>query len=219
MSDEDAVVQPRPALSVPPPSRLGNILGWSLLALGAACLVATAWAALVANSAQGAWDAALASPVHSIAAYNAIVAAKAAYRSATVRVYLLFGAAFLSLFTLPGLVYALSSPLLGGPLGRLLRMASVNAARHRRLQQPVTYYQGLAVAVQGAGAVVFSLVSATTMLAPAIFWLVFPALLLWPAAYVWSIVLLGGSWWFTIDRRDPRAGVGDRGIESARGDA
>lgn len=218
MNDEAAMAQPRLQLSVPPPSRVGNVLGWSLLALGVAGLIATAWAAVIANSAKDAWGAALASPVHSIAAYNAIVAAEAAYRNVTVSAYLLFGAAFLSFLTAPGLVYALSPPLLGGPLGRLLRMASVIAARHHGLQQPVTYYQGLAAAVQGAGAEVFCLVSATTTFDPAVFWFVFPALLLYPAAYFWSFVLLGGSWWFTMNRRDPRAGVGERGIEGVHGD-
>ncbi len=40
MGDEEAVAQRRPQLSVPPPRRVGVVLGWSLPTLGIACLIA-----------------------------------------------------------------------------------------------------------------------------------------------------------------------------------
>src|SRR5258708_38055899 len=146
MSEEQS-----PAESVPPASRVGEIVGWSLPALAVACFIAFIVAAVQADAAsqaiqhaEDAWhNAIVAHSRHEAAAYAGYMAADSAYREATLLRCLSLSAslAFLSLF--PGLLYAMKPSLLGGPPGRLLRPSSAKLAqRLPRRRHPVTFYQG-----------------------------------------------------------------------------
>ncbi len=166
MSEAQTPVEP-----VPPASRLGKIVGWSLLALAVACFIASGVAAKQADDwsqamrqAHAAFtDAYYAHPDRVAAAYAAEGAAYAAQRKATLLKYLLVSATPIFLLLIPGLLYAMKPSLLGGPFGRLLRLGYPSLARLAQRQprrHPVTFYQGIGFAFVSIGALVNSLLSA-----------------------------------------------------------
>jgi hypothetical protein len=147
-----------PEQVVPPARRVGAIMGWSLLALGAACLVAViiTWAlqgSEPAHPAVSAFDQAIsAHQSHEAAAKVADAAYDSAYQALQLRSALLLSAVYVSIGVVPGLLYALNPALLGGPLGHLLRRITANMrVRRPRRRYPLSIYQGLGCAVLGMG--------------------------------------------------------------------
>lgn len=149
MSEEQTPVE-----TVPPASRLGEIVGWSLLALAVTCFIAFNVAnkqaddwLQVMRQAAAAWnDANITYPDHVAAAREAYMAAEAVYKEARLLAYLSVCASFIFVLLIPGLLYAMKPSLLGGPLGRLLRPSSAKLVqRLPPRRHPVTFYQGIGV--------------------------------------------------------------------------
>jgi hypothetical protein len=199
MSEEQTPVE-----QVPPASRLGEIMGWSLLALAVACFISfivtivqehAAWEAM--RHAQDAWFNA--NLDHSEAAYAAYMAAKAAYNETTLRVLLSLDASIVFLLLIPGLLYAMKPSLLGGPLGRLLRTSSTLVQRQPQ-RHPVTFYQGIGFALGGIGAISASLIPMVPILIPTMLWLMFPAFLMHITFLFLGTSLRQATWWFASGR-------------------
>lgn len=206
MSEEQTPVEP-----VPPASRLGEILGWSLPALAAACFIAAIIAIVRADAASqavehamDAWDNALdAHSGHEAAARAAYMAAKAASREAALVRDLLMNAAFFFFPLIPGLIYAVRPSLVGGLVGRLLRPSSMKLAqRLPRRRHPVTFYQGIGLALMGIGWDLPNLLPAVGRL-PGVpdwlsFYLILLAMCLFPICLLFAYPLLGqATWWYT----------------------
>jgi hypothetical protein len=107
-----------------------------LVVLSGACLIAWVIAAVKAHQwseavdrAEAAWhDALFTHPdrARAAAAYATYLTAKATSREATVGMYGLLIAGFLSVSVIPGLLYASTPSLLGGPQGALMRWGTHN---------------------------------------------------------------------------------------------
>ena len=207
MTNGQTPAEPVPLQAVPSASGLGAVLGWSLVALGVACFIASIVAGQQADAAaeairraQAAFVAAfVADPHHTAAASAALAAATAAKWEATLREYLLAGATLMSLFIVPGLLYAVYPSLLGGPLGRLLRLQPAARGmqgehRHRR-QRFATIYQGVGLALCGVGLASFYSMAALTptLLSGPAWWLLLFAGLLWVATCPMGLVLVAGG--------------------------
>ncbi len=208
MSDGRAPAEQASPQPVPPASRLGAVVGWSLPLIAVTCLVASTVTFLNVGAEAGR---------HGVAAYNSIIAhagydaaARAAdaattatYREYAVRMGLLAIAIIVSLLTVPGLLYAASPVLLGGPIGRLLRRSSTRIAQSQfqpLRRHPVSFYQGLGLALMSAGVMLIPLALIATMLF-GVMWLMFPTMLLWLAAYFLAFPLVSsGTWWSTGSR-------------------
>jgi hypothetical protein len=198
MNDGQTPAESVPPQPVPPASRLGAVLGWSLPALAVACFIAFVVAGqqtgAAAEAIRRAQAAVVADPRHTAAASAALVAAKTAQWEATLREYLLAGATLLSLFMVPGLLYAGNPALLGGPPGRLLRLQPavrrVQGEHRQRQQRIVTFYQGVGWALVGVGVASFCSTAALVpnLLSGPAWWLLLVAGLLGVAT--WSMGLL-----------------------------
>ncbi|HKW23116.1 MAG TPA: hypothetical protein VJO13_17155 [Ktedonobacterales bacterium] len=203
------------AVQAPPvASRLGALLGWSLLVLFGACLVASVIAAVQAQRWSDAVDQAGAAfqdtlvthPDRTQAAYAIYLAANAASRQATVVTYGLVIAGYLSAFVIPGLLYASTPSLLGGPLGTLMRQATHRLmTRQSRQWREITRYQGLGLMLAGAGWVILFLVSVVVQFMTVSLWLVSLSLIIaaWPVAIgaqFLSIFLMTEGWWWRYRR-------------------
>ena len=198
MNDGQTPAEPGPPQTVPPASRVGTVVGWTLLALGVACLIAV----IITWSLQGS------EPAHrAVAAYNQAIsmkqsheaAAKAGeaasdstFRALRLRGALLLSAFYVSIAVVPGLLYALHPPLLGGPLGRLLRRvtAKVQMPRPGR-RYPLPINQGLGFAVLGIGGV-FQAMAVEIALHFRAAWLADIAMVLWLVAWLTGFILLLG---------------------------
>jgi hypothetical protein len=217
MSDGETLAE-----SVPPPaSRLGAVLGWGLLALGVAFLIASQWVGINSDAAWSAAQAHVDSAARAVqahpasstaytayeAAYAAYLAARAAYAEISLRSYLFVAAGWLSLLTAPGLLYARDPSLLGGPPGRLFRWLARRLERGPERRHPVNFYQGvgfvllsIAFAVYAFGGYVSKLfinVPIGSAADEATVWLIFLAYLLPIPVFVVSIPLtFGGPWYF-----------------------
>lgn len=207
MNDGQTPAEPASPQAVPPASRLGAVVGWTLLALGVACLIA----AVITLSLQGS------EPAHrAVAAYDQVIsmkqgheaAAKAAdaaydsaYRTLRLRGALLLSAFYVSIAVVSGLLYALHPSLLGGQLGRLLRRSTANArVRRSGRRYPPTIFQGLGYAVLGIGGAIQAMaIEAGTYFGG--HWTVEIALGLWLVAWLMGFfLLLGGIEGFRIGR-------------------
>jgi len=82
-------------------------------------------------------------------AYVSLRAGRAAYAEASLRCYLCMAAGCLISVTVPGLFYTRDPPLLGGPLGRLLRWPARRAARGPQRRHSVNFYQGVGFILLG----------------------------------------------------------------------
>ncbi len=197
-----------------PAGRLGTVLGWTLLALGGICLVASVIAIVQAHAAtdavqqaENAWHDAV-SPhldrVGATAAYAAYLSAQAIAQQASVRIVVLLAAAYLSALVIPGVLYATHSHYLGGPLGGLLRRATTSV----RLRQPrpwrqIARRQGLGLVLLGVAspipcmALAIAQLQAVTQLTVAPWWCLIAAMLLCIPTQILSFPLIGdGAWWF-----------------------
>lgn len=166
MNDRQTPADSVPPQAVPPATRLGAILGWSLPSLSVVCFISFT-----------------------------------AQREATLRMYLLAGATLVSLFMVPGLLYAGNPALLGGPLGRLLRLqpaVRANQGGHRR-RHPITFYQGVGWVLFGVAAASFGSMVALIAFVPElllgpVWWLlVVVVVLLWLVPLSMGFLLLGGD--------------------------
>lgn len=206
-----------PVEPIPPASRLGEILGWSLLALAVVCFIASVVAGKQADAASQAirqadaaiTDAHLAHTDRVVAAYAASRAAYAAYRETTLLKYLWVSAAPIFLLLIPGLLYAMKPSLLGGPFGRLLRLAYPSPARLAQRQprrHPVTFYQGIGLAFLSIGSISINLLPAVgnffTVPNWSFFGLEILATLLLFTSFLVGVPLFGqATWWYTSGKR------------------
>jgi apolipoprotein N-acyltransferase len=209
MSEEQTPVE-----TVPPASRLGEIVGWGLLALAVACFIASIVAIVRADAAsqaiQHAEDAMhttiVAHSGHEAAASAALVAADNSYREARVLTYVMLSASLIFLSLIPGLLYAMKPSLLGGPLGRLLHPYSAKLARRQPPRRhPVTFYQGIGLMLNSLTWISMSLLQAVATLTKVPFDLLLGLNLLTLLLYV-ACLLVGSSligqatWWYTGGR-------------------
>lgn len=199
MNDGQTPAESVPPQAVPPTSPLGAIVGWTLLALGVACLIAVVIT----------WSLQMSEPAHhAVAAYNQAISAKqsheaaakaadAAYdsvfRALRLRAALLLSAFYVSIAVVPGLLYAVNPSLLGGPLGRLLRRIAANArVRRPRKRYPLSIDQGLGCAVVGIGGTIQAMaIEAATRFGGA--WLIEIAMVLWLVALLTGFFLPAGG--------------------------
>lgn len=165
MNEGQTPADSMPPQVVPPATRLGAILGWSLPSLSVVCFISLT-----------------------------------AQQETTLRMCLLAGATLVSLFTVPGLLYAGNPALLGGPLGRLLRLqpalSGIQGGQRRR--HPVTFYQGVGWALFGVGVASFGSMFALIALVPdlllgPVWWLLLFAGLLWVATLSMGFLLVAGG--------------------------
>lgn len=157
--------------------------------------------------ADAAWNNVIVThPDRVAAARAAFIAAKAAYKRATLLKYLSASASVIFLTLIPGLLYAMKPSLLGGLWGRLLRPSSARLAlRLPRRRHPVTFYQGIGVVLISIPGVVANLAPAVTLLISAVRWLNLLALLLFLPCYLIGPTLIGQTtWWFTSGRSAER---------------
>ncbi len=224
MSDGETLAEPVPSPIVPPASRLGAVLGWSLLALGLACLIASGW---IGTHADSAWSAAK-THVDSTAraleahpadktAYAAYLAVRAAYPEASLHSYLFVAAGWLSMLTVPGLLYVRDPSLLGGPPGRLFRWLARRVERGPERRHPVNYYQGVGFVLLGIAFAVYTFMLYVPKLftnvpigsasAAASVWLIGLAGVLPLAVFIVSIPLALGT---PLDGEESSAGTSDR---------
>lgn len=220
MSDSQTPVE-----SVPPASRLGEIVGWSLLALGVACLIASLVAIVQADAAsqavqhaEHAWHNAIVTehnaivvhPDHTMAYATpyeaAYMAAKVAYNEAELRILVLESATVVFLSIIPGLLYAMKPSLLGGLWGRLLRPSSAKLAECQpRRRHPITFYRGIGIVLMGIGYGLPYLLPTVGQLRGVFNWLSFNlmvlAILLFPICLLFAFPLMGEArWWYTSSR-------------------
>lgn len=207
MNDGQTPAEPAPPQAVPPASRLGTVVGWTLLALGVACLIAVVitWSlqgSEPAHRAVAAYDQAISTKQsHEVAAKAADAAYDSADRALRLRGALLLSAVYVSTAVIPGLLYALHPSLLGGPLGRLLRRSTANArVRRSGRRYPSSIFQGLGYAVLGIGGAIQAMAIEAGVHFGRV-WLVEIALGLWLVAWLMGFfLLLGGIEGFRIGR-------------------
>ncbi len=188
MSEAQTPVEP-----VQPASRLGEIVGWSLLALAVVCFIAFIFSAKQADD----WSHAMWHAAEFKAAY-------AAYNETMLLKYLWVSATFAFLQLIPGLLYAMKPSLLGGPWGRLLRLArrsSTKLTQRQPRRHPVTCYQGIGLAFISIGPIGVNLLLAVGTFFRGPSWLFFGvlplALLLNVTSFFIGLSLFGEArWWF-----------------------
>ncbi|MGZ6391138.1 MAG: hypothetical protein ACXWQZ_18010 [Ktedonobacterales bacterium] len=205
MSEEQMPVE-----QVPPASRLGEIVGWSLIALAVTLIIAAIVAAHQADAWSQAMDhahtafsgAVVAHSGREAAAAADYIAADSAYREARVLSSLSATASLVFLSLIPGLLYAVKPSLLGGPLGRLLRPSSVRLAqRQPRRRRPVTFYQGIGIMLMGMPWIVQAVVTLPGMSFELVLGLGLLTVLLLIASILVGYPLLGqATWWLTNGR-------------------
>lgn len=218
MSEAQTPVEP-----MPPASRLGEILGWSLLTLAAACFTASIVAIVQAHAAsqavqhaEDAWHNAIivAHRDHTMAyaaPYEATyMAAKVTYNETTLRMSLSLDASIVFLLLIPGLLYAVKPSLFGGPLGRLLRASSARLApRQPQRRHPVTFYQGIGLMLNSLPWISFSLLPTVVTLTTMPFELVLglsllPVLLFMISLVVGNSLVGEATWWLGANREQER---------------
>lgn len=200
MLDGQLPAETEPPEQVVPPARpLGVILGWSLVALGVACVVAVVitWSLLgsePAHRAVAAYNQAIsANQSYDAAAKASEAVYESVYQALRLRSALLLCAAYVSAGVVPGLLYALNPSLLGGPLGRFLRRAAANVGAWRpRRRYPLPLYQGLGCTVLGIGGSIQAM-SIEAGLRFGRIWLEIAMLLWFVALFMGMFLLTGGA--------------------------
>lgn len=162
------------------------------------------------------------------AALAAYVTARAAYAEASPRANLCVATSWLSLLTVPGLLYARDPSLLGGPLGGLFRWLAKRGMRYRaRRRHPVNVYQGVGFVLLGIAIAAYAFSGYVPKLfinapigssasAAAVWLIMFPGFLSLPLVMVSVPLTLGVPLAFAF--WGGRADMHDRGIEPARAD-
>lgn len=182
--------------------------------LGGACFVATVIAAVQAQRWSDAVDQAGAAlqdvlvthPDRVQSAYAIYLAATATARQATVVAYGLLSAGFLSVSVIPGLLYASTPSLLGGPLATLMRRSTHQLmTRQSRQWRKITRYQGLGLMLAGAGWGIFLLVAVVDQFMPLSLWPVSLCLtiatgVLLVGTQLLSIFFITEGWWWSYRR-------------------